>query len=181
MKRQPPGTLAVVVSLLLAAAASAFWLLVPTVASVSDSGTATGPVGHPPPDFEVLSVRQSMTPEGDVIVRETGVEASGRKQVRQYRGPGPEVHRQTLLEQSTAEAQTIGMLALPVVLAALPLALNGTRLRTPARAVAAALLLLGSVLTGFSIGLYYLPSALAMTVAAILASATSSTAARQRP
>lgn len=166
MKRQPPGT--------------AFWLLVPPVASVNDSGTTTGPVGDPPPGFEVLSVRQSMSPEGGVIVRETGVDASGRKQVRQYRRPGPEVHRQTLLGQSTAEAQTIGMLALPVLSAALPLALNGTRLRTPARAVAAALLL-GSILTGFSIGLYHLPSALAMTVAAILASATSSTAARQRP
>lgn len=71
------------------------------------------------------------------------------------------------------------MLALPVVLAALSLALNGTRLRTPARALAAALLLLGSILTGFSIGLYYLPSALAMTVAAVLGMA--STAAPQRP
>ena len=111
---------------------------------------------------------ESTTPDGEVIIRETGVDALGRKQVREYRRPAPKVHRQTLLEsESTPHAQIIGMLALPAVVAALALALNGTRLRTPARVVAAALLLIGSLLAGFSIGLYYLPSALAMVVAAI--------------
>lgn len=142
-KRQPSGTLAVVVSFLLAAAASTFWLLAPAVAIVSGGTATTGAVGPPPPP------------------------------------PSVEVDRQTLLEQSGDDPQTMGMLALPVALAALTLALNGTRLRVPARAVAAALLLTGSILAGFSIGLPYLPSALAMTVAAILG--TSSTAARQRP
>ena len=113
---------------------------------------------------------ESTAPHGEVIVRETGVDAAGRKQVREYRRPAPEVHRRTLLESASASnAEAIGLLAVPVVLAALPLALNATRLRTPARAVAAALLLIGSLLTGFSIGLYYLPSALAMSFAAVLA------------
>lgn len=112
-------------------------------------------------------MEESQTADGEIVVRETSIDASGRTQVREYRRPAPEVHRETLLESDSApDAQIIGMLAVPLAVAAFPLALNGSRLRTPARAIAAALLIIGSLLAGFSIGLYYLPSALAMTVAA---------------
>ena len=165
--RQPPGTLAVLASLLLALAASAFWLLVPAVASVSGGTTTAAPTARPP-GVKGVSVMESTTPDGEVLVRETMVDASGRELVREHRRPAPEVHHQTLLESESApDAQMFALFAFPVALAAFPLALNATRLRTPARSLAAALLTGGSLLAGFSIGLFYLPSALAMTVAAI--------------
>lgn len=58
------------------------------------------------------------------------------------------------------------ILAVPVVLAAIPVALQRTRYVRGARIVAGTLLMAFVVVTGFSIGLYYLPSAVAMTVAA---------------
>lgn len=56
---------------------------------------------------------------------------------------------------------------IPVILSAAPLLLDGTRYAAPARLLAAALLLGFIVVAGFSIGLFYLPSAVAMLLAAI--------------
>jgi hypothetical protein len=57
-----------------------------------------------------------------------------------------------------------------VVLAALPVAANWTALRTPTRVLAAVLLTGFALVTGFSIGLFYLPAAGAL-LGAILWSA----------
>ena len=162
MKSQPPGTLAAVASVALAAMASAFWLFVPTGASTS-GGTAVTAV----PRGGAVSGRETTTDDGDVVVRDTIIYPSVHRETRRYTRPAPTVERQTLLENEDEPRGSIfRLLAFPVLLAMLPLALNGTRFRVPARAISAALLLVGSVLAGFSIGLYYLPSALAMIVAA---------------
>lgn len=63
----------------------------------------------------------------------------------------------------------LGVLAVPVVLAGLPLALaRHRRLSWAARGVAAVLLLGYVVVTGFSIGLTYAPAALVMLLAAAI-------------
>ena len=54
----------------------------------------------------------------------------------------------------------------PVAICAGTLALRNTRIARAARAVAAVVLLAFSVVAGFSIGLFYLPAAFAMVVAA---------------
>lgn len=161
MKRQPPGTLAAVASFALAVAASAFWLFVPTGASVTQGATVTAP-----PRGGAVSTQETTTEDG-VVVRETITHPSGRRETRRYTRPPPKVERQTLLEtENSPDAQIVGVLAFPLLLAGIPLALNRTRFRATARAISAALLLAGSLVAGFSIGLYYLPSALAMIVAA---------------
>ena len=68
------------------------------------------------------------------------------------------------------DAAVLVALVVPVVIALLPLALLRTRLEPAARAVAAFLLLAFVVVAGFSIGLLYLPSAVAMALAAAQAS-----------
>jgi hypothetical protein len=72
--------------------------------------------------------------------------------------------RTTLLEEQPGAIIPIAGLAL--TLAVVPLLLSGTALRRSSRTISAALLLVGSLLAGFSVGLLYLPSALSMTVAA---------------
>jgi hypothetical protein len=62
----------------------------------------------------------------------------------------------------------LGLLAIPVVLAGAPLMLGSTRLRRPALVVSSALLLVFAALGAASIGLFYLPAAVAMVVAAVL-------------
>jgi hypothetical protein len=59
----------------------------------------------------------------------------------------------------------VWLLAAPVLVAGAPLALGGTGAWRPACVVAALLLVGLSALGAFSIGLYYLPSALAMAAA----------------
>ena len=76
-----------------------------------------------------------------------------------------EIRRATLVEVNGP--RVLRVLAVPVVLAALPLAANWTRLRTAARALAALLLTGFALVTGFSIGLFYLPTAGAMVAAAL--------------
>jgi hypothetical protein len=126
MGAQPPGTRAATLSLLLAIAASAFWLLAPTVTSVRGSAASTA------------------------------------------EEPARKVDRRTLLEDSGGDPRTIAALLLPVAPAGVALALNRTRFRAPARTVAAALLLIGAILTGFSVGLAYMPSAISMLAAACM-------------
>jgi hypothetical protein len=77
--------------------------------------------------------------------------------------PATTEHTTLLDEQPEA---IIPVAAIAIGLAGFPLLLNGTRLRRPARVVAATVLVVGSLLAGFSVGLAYLPSAAAMTVAA---------------
>jgi hypothetical protein len=60
-------------------------------------------------------------------------------------------------------------LAVPVLIAGLPLLFRRSRWRALLEASAAALLTALTVIAGFSIGLFYLPSAVAMLVAALLA------------
>ena len=75
-------------------------------------------------------------------------------------GPPPAEHRATPLEVNGPGV--LWALAAPVVLAALPVAANWTALRTPARVLAAGLLTGFALITGFSIGLFYLPAAAAL-------------------
>ena len=76
-----------------------------------------------------------------------------------------EIRRATLVEVNGP--RVLRVLAVPVMLAALPLAANWTRLRTAAQALAALLLTGFALVTGFSIGLFYLPTAGAMVAAAL--------------
>jgi hypothetical protein len=96
-----------------------------------------------------------------VIVRYVTIYPSGRKEVHEYPS-----QTQVADVQRPAPRYLIdfGIFAFPVLLAALPLAFNGTRWRAPARVVAAALLASGVLLS--SVGMFYLPSAVAMAVAA---------------
>jgi hypothetical protein len=76
-----------------------------------------------------------------------------------------ELRYATLVEVNGA--RVLPLLALPVVLAGLPLAFNSTGWRTVGRAGSALLLTAFALVTGFSIGLLFLPSAAAMIAAAI--------------
>jgi hypothetical protein len=60
------------------------------------------------------------------------------------------------------------VLAVPVVIAGAPLLLGSTRLRRPALVVSSLLLLAFAALGAGSIGLFYLPAAVAMVIAAVL-------------
>jgi hypothetical protein len=131
--RRPPGTSAVVLAVLLAAAASAFWFVVPTETS-ADSGWSCEPG----------------------LVESAGCPSEETR---------PAATERTTLLDEQPEA-IIPVAAIAIGLAGFPLLLNGTSLRRPARVVAATLLMVGSLLAVFSVGLAYLPSAAAMTVAA---------------
>ena len=121
---RPRGTRAAVVSLLLAVAASAFVLFVP-----SQSGS-------------------------EVVTR-------GDEQIETTR----EVTSTSLLEDQPAPA--LRAVAIALILAGAPIAVNRSRFRPAARTGSAVLLWVGSIVAGFSIGLFYMPSAAAMTFAAV--------------
>ncbi len=70
------------------------------------------------------------------------------------------------------DAAVLVALVVPIVIALVPLALARTRVDLAASAVAAFLLLAFVFVTGFSIGLFYVPSALAMVVATVARAAT---------
>ena len=70
----------------------------------------------------------------------------------------------TLVE--TNGLSVVFWLAIPVAIAGAAMALNWTSARRPARIVAAVVLVMLVIMTGFSIGLLFGPSALAMLVAA---------------
>ncbi|MGH2350436.1 MAG: hypothetical protein ACRDI2_13275 [Chloroflexota bacterium] len=80
--------------------------------------------------------------------------------------------RATLLEINGPHILRI--LALPIIFAGLPLAVNWTELTLAGRAVSAVLLVVFATVTGFSIGLFYVPSAVAMLAAALRATAPGS-------
>ena len=76
----------------------------------------------------------------------------------------------TLLGQIRAgeeDASVLVWLVVPIVVALVPLVLARSRLALAASGVAAFLLLAFAFLAGFSIGLFYVPSALAMVAATI--------------
>ncbi len=83
-------------------------------------------------------------------------------------GPGPVVEetRQTLLEVNGP--QVLVPLAVPVGLAALPLAFPRSHWRRVIQATAATLVSTFVVITGFSIGMAYFPSAVLLFAAAAL-------------
>ena len=124
------GSALVVVSLVLASLASAFWLFVPTVAYEEAGGGAEA--GSSP--VEVVPVERG---------------------------------RSTLLEEEGSGV--LIALAIPVAVAALALAVDRTRARRVSRTAAAVLLAAFSFVALFSIGLSYVPSALAMVAAAAIA------------
>ncbi|MQA74488.1 MAG: hypothetical protein GEU88_09150 [Solirubrobacterales bacterium] len=70
----------------------------------------------------------------------------------------------TLLEDEPGRA--LRVVAVAFVLSATPLALGRTRFRRAARTGSAVLLGVGALIGGFSVGLFYLPSASAMALAA---------------
>ena len=81
-----------------------------------------------------------------------------------------ETGRTTLLGQIRAgeeDASVLVWLVVPIVVALVPLVLARSRLALAASGVAAFLLLAFAFLAGFSIGLFYVPSALAMVAATI--------------
>jgi hypothetical protein len=75
--------------------------------------------------------------------------------------------RSTTLPESDGW-DVLAVLAIPVVIAGAPLMLGSTRLRRPALVVSSLLLLAFAVLGAASIGLFYLPAAAAMVIAAVL-------------
>jgi hypothetical protein len=75
--------------------------------------------------------------------------------------------RSTTLPESDGW-DVLAVLAIPVVLAGAPLMLGSTRLRRPALVVSSLLLLVFAALGAASIGLFYLPAAAAMVIAAVL-------------
>lgn len=99
------------------------------------------------PAYTTVSVSESSDPSGGVrpVVEET---------------------RQTLLEVNGP--QVLVPLAVPVALAAVPLAFPRSRWRRVIQATAATLVSTFVVITGFSIGMAYLPSAVLLFVAAAL-------------
>jgi hypothetical protein len=101
--------------------------------------------------------------DGRYVARETVRFRSGRTEVREYTRPA-EAERKSLVEEQPE--LIIPVAAIAIGLAGLPLFLNGMAVRKPARVVAATGLIVGSLLGAFSIGLAYLRSALATTVAA---------------
>jgi hypothetical protein len=75
--------------------------------------------------------------------------------------------RSTTLPESDGW-DVLAVLAIPVVIAGAPLLLGSTRLRRPALVVSSLLLLAFAALGAASIGLFYLPAAAAMVIAAVL-------------
>jgi hypothetical protein len=75
--------------------------------------------------------------------------------------------RSTTLPESDGW-DVLAVLAIPVVIAGAPLMLGSTRLRRPALVVSSLLLLAFAALGAASIGLFYLPVAAAMVIAAVL-------------
>jgi hypothetical protein len=75
--------------------------------------------------------------------------------------------RSTTLPESDGW-DVLAVLAIPVVIAGAPLMLGSTRLRRPALVVSSLLLLAFAALGAASIGLFYLPAAAAMVIAALL-------------
>lgn len=166
-----PDTWAAVVALLLAAAASAFVLFVPTSSSERSAGSGElcgqppepGVTSRCPPHAVSVSVSETLTADGNYVVRETVTFRSGRTRVREHTRPA-DVERTTLLEEQPEAI--IPLVAIAIGIAGFPLLLGGSALRRPSRVVAASVLLVGSLLAVFSVGLCYLPSAAAMAVAA---------------
>ncbi len=76
-----------------------------------------------------------------------------------------EVKSTSLLEDQPAPA--LRAVAIALILTGAPIAVNRSRLRPAARTGSAVLLWVGSMVAGFSIGLFYMPSAAAMTFAAV--------------
>ena len=148
-------------SFLLAVAASAYMLVAPSGSAVSGSVTVTD--DHPR-GTGAVSVEHSMGPDGEVVVRETRIGASGRTEVRRYHRPAPQAKTTTLLESKPGPVLSI--VAFATVVTGLPLVLDRTRLRGPLRIVAAALMVSGSLVGSMSFGVFYAPSAIAMTLAA---------------
>ena len=72
------------------------------------------------------------------------------------------------IRQGEEDAFVLWVLALPVVVALAAFGLERTRSRRTSRAVAAALLGAFALVTGFSVGLFFLPSAAAMIAAALV-------------
>lgn len=83
-------------------------------------------------------------------------------------GPVVEETRQTLLEANGP--QVLGPLSAPIAFAAVPLAFPRNRWRRVIQATAATLVSTFVVITGFSIGMAYLPSAVLLFAAAALGS-----------
>lgn len=99
-------------------------------------------------------------PTGSYERTEVRVGPGGKQEQVSERG------RTTLLDEEGSGV--LAFLGIPVAVAALPVVLLRTRLARAAQAVAALLLLALVFLAAFSIGLFYFPSALAMTLAALL-------------
>lgn len=158
-RRHLSGTALVVVSVVLALVASAIVAVAPTTSVETWSGFV-----ERPPGAVGVSVRERTTEGGERVVRVTVTYRSGRKEVKEYRTQ-PDIDRTTRLAHEPATTIAVILLALGV--AAFPLLLNGPGTRQPARAVAASLLAIGAVVGAASVGLLYLPSAIAMAIAAI--------------
>lgn len=150
--------------MLLAVAASTFVLFGSTVATDRAEASLQAP-----PGATGVSVSERQTEDGRYLVRRTVRYASGRTEVREYIRSA-NVENTTLLEAQPAG--TIAIVAIALTVAGFPLVLNRTALRRPARALAAILLGVGSLLAALSVGVMYLPSAAAMAIAAVMERST---------
>jgi hypothetical protein len=122
----------------------------------------------------VLSFALAVAASGFALLAPTGTEEEATEAVPEGTPPVEvvvETRSTSLLEQIRAGEEDAGILVwlvVPIAIAAVPIALAGSRFRRAATASAAALLLAFSFVAGFSIGLFYLPSALAMLAAAVV-------------
>jgi hypothetical protein len=121
----------------------------------------------------LLSLILAVAASGFALLGPTGSEEAAQEAVPEGARPVEPVETRstTLLGEIRAgeeDAVVLVWLVVPVAIAVAPLMLVRTRVDLAARIVAAALLLAFSFVAGASVGLFYLPSALAMVAAAIV-------------
>jgi hypothetical protein len=122
----------------------------------------------------LLSLILAVAASGFALIGPTGSEEAAQEAVPERARPVEpvvETRSTTLLGEIRAgdeDAAVLVWLVVPVAIAVAPLGLLRTRVDLAARIVAAALLLAFSFVAGASVGLFYLPSALAMVAAAVV-------------
>ena len=122
----------------------------------------------------LLSLVLAVAASGFALIGPTGSEEAAQEAVPEGARPVEpvvETRSTTLLGEIRAgeeDAVVLVWLVVPVAVAIAPLVLVRMRVDFAARIVAAVLLLAFSFVAGASVGLFYLPSALAMVAAAVV-------------
>lgn len=119
----------------------------------------------------VLPVYASVSHSASVSQISSGGDAT----VRPIEGGRTQSDTRTLIQ--TNGPSVVLWLAIPVAIAGAALGLNWTRARRPSQIIATGLLITIVLVTGFSIGMFFIPSTIAMLVAAATAATNGHTAA----